>query len=106
MKKSGIVIALLSAITVGIMFGYYIGINQNGGQIEIMQPGYEIGLVNLNTATIDELVLIPGIGDITAQRIIDYRERKGNFETIEDLLNISGISKDKLKDIQHYLTIK
>lgn len=61
----------------------------------------EIKLININTALLDELVLIPYIGTEKANDIIEYRDEYGNFETIEDIMNVSGIGQatfDKLKD--------
>lgn len=106
MKKSGYIIILFAAIAIGVMIGYYIGIRHNAGQIEIMHPISNTAIVNINTATIDELVELPGFGEITAQRIIDYRERKGNYQTVDDLLNVSGIAEDKLQQIRHLLTVE
>jgi len=49
--------------------------------------------ININKATIDVLDTLPGIGYIIAQRIIDYRAEFGNFQTIEDIMNVSGIKE-------------
>lgn len=62
------------------------------------------GLVNINTATRDELMTLPGVGESKADAIIKYREENGGFETISQIMNISGIKdglfnkiKDKIK---------
>jgi len=60
------------------------------------------GLVNINTATLDELKTLPGIGDIKAEAIISYRDETGGFASIEDVKNVAGIkdsSYDKIKDL-------
>jgi competence protein ComEA len=49
--------------------------------------------VELNTATATQLRTLPGVGERTAQRIIEYREEHGGFERIEDLMNVRGIGE-------------
>ena len=49
--------------------------------------------VNLNTATVDQLMTLPGIGQKTAERIIEYRTKSGGFKKIEELMNIRGIGE-------------
>lgn len=65
------------------------------------QPSELTGLVNINTADIDSLMALPGIGKAKAESIISYREEKGKFNTIEDIMNITGIKDavfSKIKD--------
>ncbi|MDR0991781.1 MAG: ComEA family DNA-binding protein [Ruminococcus sp.] len=59
--------------------------------------------VNINTADSEKLMTLPGIGEITAEKIIAYREAKP-FEKIEDLLLIDGIGKAKFEEIKPYVT--
>lgn len=59
------------------------------------------GLVDINTADREELMTLPGIGEVKADAIIAYREEYGDFETIEDIMNVSGIKEGafaKIKD--------
>lgn len=69
----------------------------------VVEPGAE--LVNINTATLDELNSLPGIGPTLAQRIIDYRVENGNFSTIEDIMNVSGIGVSTFEDIKDLITV-
>ena len=62
-------------------------------------------LVNINTAAIQELTTLSGIGDAKAQDIIDYRTLNGNFKTIEDIKNVSGIGEALYAKIKDYITV-
>lgn len=62
-------------------------------------------IININTATIDELDSLPGIGNSKAQNIIDYRNINGNFKTIEDIMNVNGIGTAIYEQIKAYITI-
>jgi competence ComEA-like helix-hairpin-helix protein len=61
--------------------------------------------VDLNAATIKELEELPGVGQVTAQRIIDMRQKSGHFRRVEDLLAIRGISQKKLDALRPYVTV-
>ncbi|NOH03454.1 MAG: ComEA family DNA-binding protein [Chloroflexi bacterium] len=62
-------------------------------------------LININTATAEELDSLPGIGPTIAQRIIDYRTENGPFETIEDIMDVSGIGPSTFDQIKDLITV-
>jgi competence ComEA-like helix-hairpin-helix protein len=61
--------------------------------------------IDLNVANIKELQELPGIGPVTAQRIIDLREKSGHFKRVEDLLAVRGVSQKKLDALRPYVTV-
>lgn len=62
------------------------------------------GLININIANKEKLLTIPGIGESKANAIINYRESKGNFNTIEDIKNVDGIGAKLYEEIKVYIT--
>ena len=63
-------------------------------------------VLNLNTATLMELETLPGVGPVLARRIIEFREKKGGFRRVEELLVIPGISERKWKLIKDKVEVK
>ena len=63
------------------------------------------GKLNINTATVSEFVLLPGIGPNKAATIVAYREENGPFEKIEDLINVKGIGRRTLQKLEEYLKL-
>lgn len=61
--------------------------------------------ININTATLDELMTITGIGESKANAIIEYRKEHGKFNTIEDIMNVSGIGESLFAKIKNYITV-
>jgi competence ComEA-like helix-hairpin-helix protein len=61
--------------------------------------------ININTATVEELCALPGIGEVLAERIIDYRRQNGDFEFIEDIMEVKGIGEGIFAKIRDYITV-
>jgi len=62
-------------------------------------------VLHLNTATVEQLERLPGVGPVVAKRIVDFREKKGGFKRIEELLAVPGVSEKKWKAIREYLVL-
>ena len=61
-------------------------------------------LININTASAAELTRLPGIGQVLAQRIVDYRESHGAFRTTAELMNVSGIAQGRFSAVADMIT--
>jgi len=61
--------------------------------------------INLNMATEDDLLLIPGIGEVTAEKILKLRQKKIRFRNVEELMEIEGIKEKKLTKLKQYLSL-
>jgi competence protein ComEA len=62
-------------------------------------------VINLNTATADQLSTLPGIGERTAQRILEYRQKNGPFKKPEDLMNVKGIGEKSFLKLKPSITV-
>lgn len=78
----------------------------NGDRITIPTQNVETGtLLDLNTATLQQLMDLPDIGEKTAQKILDYREKNGGFHSIDELMLVSGIGEKTYALLAPLITI-
>jgi competence ComEA-like helix-hairpin-helix protein len=75
-------------------------------QASVSQSPSYARCVNLNAATAQELKDLPGIGDVMAQRVIDYRERHGRFRRKEDVIIVEGFSEKKYRAIAGMICVQ
>jgi competence ComEA-like helix-hairpin-helix protein len=68
-------------------------------------PAATAGVVNINTADVAQLSLLPRIGTKVAQRIVDYRSEHGAFAKTSDLMQVKGIGDKSFKNLSSYLTV-
>lgn len=61
--------------------------------------------INLNTATLEQLEQLPGVGPVTAQDILDFRKKSGPFRSVNDLLAVRRITKARLEKLRPYITV-
>ena len=123
-KQTGTVLLVITLLFMTFTVGLFLGKNYNHNSVHLselstsaqhnIQPQYiptddqsAITVtfpVNINTADIAELSALPGIGEVLAQRIMDYRNKNGFFSAPEELLNVSGIGAGKLEAILDYVS--
>ncbi len=64
-----------------------------------------VSKVNLNTATVEQLESLPGIGPTLAARIVEYRQKAGGFKSVQEVVNVKGIGEKSFAKLQPHLTI-
>ena len=117
------VLLILTALFAGLTLGLFLGRNPAGGSVTVSVPAQaqsapaaaqtqpeasSVGTalaVNINTADAAVLAQLPGIGEVLARRIVDYRKAHGSFTAIEQLTNVEGIGEGKLEAILEWITI-
>lgn len=121
MKSSQKLLIGLTLVFAAFIAGLFLGRNFNRQPVQIqplpavtaaavpplslMTEPTAPSIININTATVEEIQVLPGIGPLLAQRIVEYREENGPFETNGELMNVSGIGEKKLEEIWDYITV-
>ena len=120
------ILLIITCVFTAFTIGFFLGRNSSSGDILITNtqtvPRYAkespivpfttpdssveeiLFPININTATQPELMALPGIGEILAQRILNYRNQHGDFAVTSELLNVEGIGTAKLEAILDLIT--
>ncbi len=98
MKLRGMRPAWAIVLCIGLVIAPVTALAQQGGA-----PSNE--KVNLNTATLEQLQTLPGVGPAIAKSIVEYRTKVGKFSKIEDILNVKGIGEKKFQRMKDRLTL-
>ena len=105
MNRMTTVVAILLSLMVVFSFSPAMAAGNDDKQqvaAEVSKPAVS-AKVNINTADVDELTTIPGIGPKTAEAIVAYRKDKGQFKKVDDLIEVKGIGEKKLEKIRPYV---
>ena len=76
-----------------------------GSNVIVPDNAGKSSLININNASAKDLEALPGIGESTALKIVDYRNKNGSFKTIEDIKNVNGIGESKFNMLKNYICI-
>lgn len=63
------------------------------------------GKVNINTAGVEQLTTLPGVGEKLAARIVEYRQKSGGFKSTQELMNVRGLGEKNFQKIQGFLSV-
>ena len=63
------------------------------------------GKVNINTATVEQLQTLPGVGQKLAARIVEYRQKSGGFKSTQEIVNVKGLGEKNFQKIQGFLSV-
>lgn len=105
-NRGYILIALLVSV-MGLNISARIFLNMRTSPVEILQTSSSGSreLININTASAEQLTSLPGIGPVRAEDIILYREENNGFKSLEDIMNIKGIGKKTFDSLSPFLRI-
>lgn len=119
MKKAQSVILIIFMLFVCFTVGFFCGSNSTHKGLCVIAENTltgptdavsntdpdTIGKIDINNATASQLQLLPGIGEVLASRIINYRNENGKFQSIDDLLLVDGIGNARIESIRQYITV-
>lgn len=115
MKKGSSVLLLICAFSLCLVIGIFIGRNLNDDYTSFPQNDIKVDMntpdadadyrLDINIATKAQLMELPGIGEMIADRILAYRTQYGQFQAIEDLMNVEGIGNKKLLQIESLIKV-
>jgi competence protein ComEA len=83
----------------------YSGNNQSISENKLLRENNSLTKININNATLKELISLPGIGPKIAKKIINYRAEKGLFTSIKDIMNVKGIGPKKFEQLKYLITL-
>ena len=98
-RKRLVALALGTALLAGAAAGVAVAAGSSGS------GSAKPAAVNINTATLQELEALPGIGEARAQAILDARKQRGGFKSVDELVDVRGIGPKNLEKLRPYLHV-
>ncbi len=95
-------------LCIAVYIGVFIGRNSMTNTIDVsntVQTDSIVQRINMNTATMDELYTLPGIGKNLAKEIITYREKYGKYVHVDELLEVNGMTQEILDSIKSFIDV-
>jgi competence protein ComEA len=110
MKKATVSMIAITAAFLCVLLGLFIGRQSPSNRITLYHSDNIVnnepnGLVNINTATLEELEILPGLGPTLALRIIEYRNEHGPFQKPEDICLVNGIGSKTFSKFEKLITV-
>ena len=124
-NKVSVLLAVVTVLFVGFTLGLFVGRNTGSGTVTLAVspqmltapttaataaaetvPEETVSFpVNINTADVDTLTALPGIGQVLAERILAYRQQNGSFRAVEEIMKVEGIGEKKAEAILDLITV-
>ena len=119
-KQNANYLLAICFVLLSFLFGYYMGRNFHHAPIQVskipatipaaqesthLAPTQASTRININTATKEQLMTLPGVGEALAARIVAYRTENGPFSKVTDLVNVEGIGVKRLEALLAYITV-
>ena len=125
MTKSNIWVILLPILlSIALMLGMFLGRITAGHSIQLEKEDHSVAIsgsdntsstvrptvspaekININTASAGKLATLPGIGTTLAKRIVEFREENGPFQSVDELLKVTGIGEQKLLNMIDFIYV-
>ena len=120
MKKARVhPMVLITCVFAALLIGFFLGRNFHSAPVQVQSvtappmeataetetKSEETGPININTATVEQLMELPGIGETYATRIVEYQTENGPFDSVGALIHVPGIGEKRLEAIWDLITV-